>query len=389
MATEPESPLERLAAVANRDFPNLLSARERTAEGLAERQVRLSALAHDPDASVVLMGSWGRAEVTSGSDDDFMVLVDGEQRDEVEPSVTDVQEALGRSPGDQGVFGRPVFSRSLVDNVGLDRDDNTNLTRRMLLTLESVPLTAAEVYERAREKVLARYLGESIKDYRPPRFLLNDTVRYWRTVCVDFAGKELEGPHKWGLRNAKLRTSRKVLFASGLLPILECAKFDREAIPGFLRERLAMPPTDRIAACFLEYGAADSGARALGAYDEFLGLLDDEAFRRALFEVTRETADRSPEFGEVARLGEELEQGLLALLFETEPLSRAAFRCRPGLRDLLSCRGEGLAACRRWPSGPASERRFRTRRRPARERGAGQQSRPSASPADTSTAHLS
>lgn len=321
MATEPEIPLERLAAVAKRDFPNLRRARERTTEGLAERRARLGSLAHNPDAAVVLMGSWGRAEVTSGSDDDFMVLVDGDGRAEVEPSVADVDEALGRSPGDQGIFGKPVFSRSLVDNVGLDRDDNKNLTRRMLLTLESVPLTAEHIYERVREKVLARYLGESIKDYRPPRFLLNDTVRYWRTICVDFAGKELEGPRKWGLRNAKLRTSRKVLFAGGLLPILECARFDREAIPGFLRERLAMPPTDRIAACFLEYGAADPGARALGAYDEFLGLLDDDAFRQALFDVTRDTAEASSEFGEVARLGEELEQGLLALLFETEPLS--------------------------------------------------------------------
>ncbi len=89
-----------------------------------------------------------------------------------------------------------------------------------------------------------------------------------------------------------------------------------------LSTRFDMPPTDRIAQAFVEHGASDPGARALGAYDEFLGLLDDESFRRELRDVTRATADESPAFAEVRRLGTELEAGLLGLLFETEPLAK-------------------------------------------------------------------
>lgn len=317
-----ESPLERLRDAAGRDFPHLFGARERTTEGLATKRERLGELPHDSDASVVLMGSWGRAEVTAGSDDDFMILVDGPQRQEVRPSIAAVKGVLDRATGEQGVFGEPVYCGGLADNVGLDRDDNRNLTRRMLFLLESVPVTAGDVCLGAHKKVLGRYLDESVKDFRPPRFLLNDTVRYWRTICVDFAGKEREGPEKWGLRNAKLRTSRKILFAGGLLPVLECSRLGRDAMPGFLQRQFGMPPTDRIANAFIEHGVADAGGRALGAYDDFLGHLNDESFRGELREVTRSSADDSSAFAEVRRLGHELQAGLLALIFETESLSK-------------------------------------------------------------------
>jgi hypothetical protein len=90
----------------------------------------------------------------------------------------------------------------------------------------------------------------------------------------------------------------------------------------FLASQFGVPPTDRIAEVFLSHGAPDAGARALGAYDEFLGLLDDARFRQALKELTRANADRSQEFDEVRRLGKSLEEGLLALLFETQSLPK-------------------------------------------------------------------
>ncbi|NLT05367.1 MAG: hypothetical protein GXY03_03560 [Solirubrobacterales bacterium] len=312
--------LERLSEASGREFPNLLTARRRTEAGLSERRQALSKLATDGDVAVVLMGSWGRAEVTSASDDDFMVLLRGDQRAEPRPSVDDVGAVLDNPPGDQGIFGAPVASRQLVENIGLEEDSNTNHSRRMLLLLESVPVAGDAVHARVVSEVVERYLDASVKDYRPPRFLLNDLVRYWRTICVDFAGKEHRGPEKWGIRNAKLRTSRKVLFAGGLLPVLGCAAFERGEMRRFLVTQLGLPPTDRIAESFLARGAADEGGRALGAYDDFLGLMDDQSFRMELSEVTRGTAKESSAFQDAARLGEDLERGLLALLFETDSL---------------------------------------------------------------------
>lgn len=318
------SPLERLSEASGREFPNLLAARAATREGLASRRHDLSELQADDDVAVVLMGSWGRAEVTRGSDDDFMVLVRDGERDEVRPSIEDVAQILDESPGSEGAFGKRVASEHLVQRIGLPEDSNDNLTRRMLLLLESVSVAGHDIHEAVRTELADRYLDESVKDYRPPRFLLNDVIRYWRTICVDFAGKEYKGPEKWGIRNAKLRTSRKVLFASGLLPVFECARYTADDMRGFLKEQLSQPPSDRIAQSFLDHDAADLGGRALGAYDEFVGLLNDHTFRGELSAVTRDTAARSEAFQHAARLGKELERGMLALLFETDELSKLA-----------------------------------------------------------------
>ena len=320
MAIGGPSQLELLATATGRAFPNLIEARSQTAERLADKQPLLKGLGHDRDASVVLMGSWGRQELTAGSDDDFMVLVRGERRESVTPEIRSVKKVLDRAPGRQGVFGRPVFSKRLVNEIGLDEDDNSNLTRRMLFMLESIPVTGEEIYRTVREEILSRYLDESVKPYRPPRFFLNDVVRYWRTMCVDFAGKERQGSEKWGLRNAKLRNSRKILFAGGLLPILDCFRFDEVEMREFLKNELEVPPTDRIARSFMENGAYDAGARSLGAYDEFVGRMNDGDFRQALKGVTRETAPDSTAFSEAQRLGRDLEEGLLALLYETQYL---------------------------------------------------------------------
>jgi len=321
METADGDPLKKLAEAADRDFPNLFEARARTEAGLAARRAALADLPHSTEVLVVLMGSWGRGEVTAGSDDDFMVLAHGAEGREIEPSIDEVGEVLKQRPSKDGPFAEPVFSENLVNDIGLDADSNANLTRRLLFLLESTPVSGEEGgYLTIRSEILDRYLDESVKPYRPPRFFLNDVVRYWRTICVDFAAKEWKGPEKWGIRNAKLRTSRKVLFASGLFPLLECVHLDSEhAIRQFVEQELAMSPTNRIARAFLDNDAADEGGRALGAYDEFLGRLHDAEFRHALEEVTRESSADSPEFARASEIGKELQRGLLALLYEASP----------------------------------------------------------------------
>lgn len=311
------TPLEELAERSADGFPNLLAARARTAGELAVARERLAGVAHDADAAIALFGSWGRAELTAGSDDDWLIVVAGERRDEVRPSIEDVAAVLGREPGAQEVFGRVAFADELAGHIGLDEDTNRNLTRRMLLLLESVAVVGDDAHRASREHVLDGYLRDDVKDHRPPRFFLNDVIRYWRTITVDFVGKERAGGgEKGALRNLKLRLNRKVLFAGGLVPLLLCHRLRAEDIRPELVRQFAMPATDRLAESFLEFDV-DAGVRALSAYDRWIGMLDDDETRAELAALTREAGDRSRAFRTARRHSEDLQNGLLALLFET------------------------------------------------------------------------
>jgi hypothetical protein len=322
LTLDPAGALGRLGA----ELPNLTAARERTLSAIAERRADLAGHGHgldlDPDASVVLFGSWGRHELTPHSDDDWALLVDGAPRDGVAPADAALAERFGndRAPGRTGVFGGRVFADDLTSRIGLDADSNANLTRRMLLMLESQPVANDAVHRRIWERVLDGYLADADRPYRPPRFFLNDLIRYWRTICVDFVGKEREGGEKWGIRNAKLRTSRKVLFAGGLVPLLLTHRFTLAERRDYLAAQLAAPATDRLAAAFVDCGAPDAGIRALSAYDRWLGVLADENRRSELERLTKETAYASQVFRDVRRHAAELERGLLVLLFDTELL---------------------------------------------------------------------
>jgi hypothetical protein len=327
-----EAPLGRFCSEASLDLPRLRAAREQTSVRLVRRRAIMDGVGLDRDLAVIFVGSWGRHEVTPDSDNDFYVLVRGQRPEEQHPEIIErVKTALDqeesefrahavaqiRGPGREQVFGSVVSLPDLVEKIGLDRDTNSNLTQRMLLVLESVAIHNDELHRDARQTVIDGYLEVPIKGRQPPRLFLNDVIRYWRTMCVDFAGKmkDREG-QGWGLRNAKLRTSRKMLFASGLLPVLRCCELDSAEIPPFLVDQFRLAPADRVADAFVALKELSAGVRVFEAYERFLERLESADVRNSLNAIkSRAEADASDQFQSVARLADDVELGLLDLLF--------------------------------------------------------------------------
>lgn len=298
-----------------------------------------------PDTTLVVFGSVAREEVTSGSDLDWILLIDGqsvpehkEQEREIERRLVDRQFI---KPGSSGVFGRMVGSHDLVHNIGGEDDLNSNTTRRVLLLLESYAVGNREAYDRVRRQIVRRYLGDdrglthSGSGVRIPRFLLNDLTRYWRTVTVDFVYKQrADNDRKWALRNAKLRMSRKLIFAAGLAHVFFC-HLDAAAAPArselihardvslltaYLSDQLANPPLETIAKLCMTRRISNETATAIfDNYDRFLGILDDPGKRQDLERAqSHEDLRDSPAWREIREVSQPFHEGLVHLFLRDD-----------------------------------------------------------------------
>ena len=307
-----------------------------------------------PDTSLVVFGSIAREEMTSGSDSDWILLVDGQAVPEHADQKHTIAEELGAlgfaAPGRSGVFGCMIGSHDIVHEIGGEDDTNSNTTRRVLLLLESLPIGTGEAYDRVRRQILNRYLHDdrglvrSSGPIKVPRFLLNDLTRYWRTVTVDFVYKQrAEAGKKWALRNTKLRMSRKLVFASGLLRCFFChldpeAAAAREALRGpeydatkllaYMENELSQTPLELLARAVQRPAIPIATASKLfNSYDRFLSVLDDEEKRKRLEQMTESEMATSPVWNEIRDFSHDFHSGLIELFFgEDEALRELAMQ---------------------------------------------------------------
>lgn len=299
------------------------------------------------DTSLVVFGSLARDEWTSGSDLDWTYLIDGQANSDHLVIAQEIHRVLKThsdrfpSPGQTGIFGNMAFSHEIIHQIGGQSDTNRNTTQRILLLLESIAIgRRTEAYERVLKAVINRYLEEDShlltedgQAYRVPRFLLNDIVRFWRTMAVDFASKQRDrGGEGWGLRNAKLRMSRKLIFASGLLLCFSCnldadlknnISTEKDAIRlslvNHIREWIRCTPLEIVARCMHAYNVPQNiQSDFFSSYASFLEVLDNRDSREKLSRLRAADSRKDPLFTHIKEISRVFESCLDNIFFENE-----------------------------------------------------------------------
>jgi predicted nucleotidyltransferase len=181
---------------------------------------------------VYATGSYGRLEAWTGSDADLFFLCDDADDSQRVPWTTFVRlsslliettQEMGFPPfsGD-GKYLDILYVGEMERVLGSREDDSLNaFTARMLLLLESQPVYADSAYAGLLERIVGFYYRDYADhaDEFVPLILLNDILRFWRTLTLNYehhrlkllplVGEELQRKKAdSALKNYKLKVSR-------------------------------------------------------------------------------------------------------------------------------------------------------------------------------------
>ncbi len=287
--------------------------------------------------AIYVTGSFGRLEARfpKGSDLDLFFLYGPSDRS---PSARPSQLTWFELAGELIRIARELdfeeFSRDgaflqahnvwhIGRQLGSQHEDAENgFTARLLLLLESRYILDKALYERFMEETIGFYYGDYAGNrgtFRPT-FLINDILRFWRTLCLNYEHKRSRKRSEhaedddvadaaWradsALDNLKLRFSR---LSTCYSMVIALAAEPTPVTPARVLELCQIPPTGRwsVAAHHAARGdAAEADVKVeqiLEHYESFLELMSEEdALReRLVSHAERERARRrAAEFGQV------------------------------------------------------------------------------------------
>lgn len=181
---------------------------------------------------VYVTGSYGRLEAWKESDIDPFFLYDSADQTERFPWTSFVRlsarlietaKAMDFPSFTQdGRYLEVQYVSEMERVLGSPNDDSLNaFTARMLLLLESRPLHDEAVYEKLLERIIGFYYRD-FEDHAAdflPNFLVNDILRFWRTLTLNYEHHRLKllpltdeelrrKKAESALKNYKLKVSR-------------------------------------------------------------------------------------------------------------------------------------------------------------------------------------
>lgn len=248
-----------------------------------------SKLPHEVSA-IVAAGSLARMEASPNVSDADLIIVLNDGVDLESQAAKDIYEAVWaeldslnlEKPKPTGVFSVPTSCEQLLSSVGNIDEPYRVFGKRLLLLLESQPLLKDENYTKLIDEIVDRYADKYVQENPGKEWtlLLNDLIRYFRSLAVNYQWDFDNEAEKWAIRNIKLRHSRLVMY-SGLLFLLGEASKERQDKVSWLKRYLKMTPLERLAWVY-EQNSDWNFYRVIGSYNLFLSRISIPEVRKSL-----------------------------------------------------------------------------------------------------------
>ena len=166
---------------------------------LSDQIAQIPSSSDHPTLCIYATGSLAREEATEHSDlDAFFLLSEGADRKplgrirdvKILNAVLTAQEGAEFPDfSNDGAYLKFLHIDDVVGWIGSKDDDYKNaFTARLLLLLESTYLYGEENFDCFKEKIIDIYFQDfhdHSENFRPI-FLLNDILRFWRTLCLNY-----------------------------------------------------------------------------------------------------------------------------------------------------------------------------------------------------------
>jgi hypothetical protein len=219
-------------------------------------------LSKQQDLCIYATGSYGRLEAGTTSDIDLFFLKKSD-----DGGITKISKILIDANIIESCrgMGFPEFSgdgeyleihdvNDMHKELGGRNDDYYNyFTARILLLLESKPIYNEELYYSLVKDIINKYYTDFEKHESEfePIFLVNDVIRFWRTLCLNYEHKRHEKiknktlvKEKSDIKNIKLKFSRKLTCFSFLISVLYST--NKVLSQSDVLEIIKMTPMERI-----------------------------------------------------------------------------------------------------------------------------------------------
>ena len=284
-------------------YPTIQSNRKYTVSMLKSLNNGLNAKYNNNDKfCIAIAGSFGRLEASKLSDADIFIVYDERmEKYELERTRLDMLEQVRNlginASNPRGVFTEPSFLGQLIANIGALYDPVPHLSQRMLLLMESKALYNYEFFRSAIKKLINKYCEHVINDPKKEFvFLLNEVIKYFRTICVNYQFTFWRANENWPIRNIKLKNSRILMYGGLLMLILNASKYAKDKFD-YLTAHIELTPIEKISHVYIDN--KEDPSQFLQLYEAFLSNMSKKEVRDNLLGLGYEERYKSPYYKEL------------------------------------------------------------------------------------------